>query len=162
MHALGLTIMQLESALLLLLLCNATYAFMHHNIRSRKSAQKHRLVTITPSLSISDTINSNNRSIAYGPNSFGDIMGNFETDIQVCGNFSSLERVVITANGNLQRIMSAYYGAPVTVKINKCIKVSADVFDREVELMVDGRSFCTATGKVCNISTLYNTMQSHL
>ena len=75
-------------------------------------------------------------------------MGNFETDINIQGEFSPFERVILTANGNLQRIMSAYYGAPVHVKINKCVQVESQVFDREVDLYVGDFTFCRAIGKV--------------
>ena len=75
-------------------------------------------------------------------------MGNFETDIQIHGEFSPFERVILTANGNLQRIMSAYYGAPVHVKINKCNRVGDETFDREVDIYVGEYAFCRAMGKV--------------
>lgn len=75
-------------------------------------------------------------------------MGNFETDIQIQGEFSPFERVILTANGNLQRIMSAYYGAPVLVKINKCVRAGDQMFDREVDLYVGDYVFCRAMGKV--------------
>ena len=74
---------------------------------------------------------------------------NLETSVEVSSDdFSPFERVVITANGNLQRIMSAYYGAPVSVRIIRCNEISPRVFDREVELIVGEKVFCTAVGKV--------------
>lgn len=78
-------------------------------------------------------------------------MGNFETDVQIQGEFSPFERVILTANGNLQRIMSAYYGAPVHVKINKCVRVDSQIFDREVDLHVGEYAFCRAMGKVIGL-----------
>jgi hypothetical protein len=35
----------------------------------------------------------------------GDIMGGCETSVSIAGAFTPMERVVISANGNLQRIM---------------------------------------------------------
>lgn len=35
----------------------------------------------------------------------GDIMGGCYTDISIKGPFTPIERIVLTANGNLQRIM---------------------------------------------------------
>ena len=64
-------------------------------------------------------INSIDNGIAYGADNFGDLMGGCETNVVVYGSFTPFERIIITANGNLQRIMSAYYGAPVTVNIIK-------------------------------------------
>lgn len=101
-------------------------------------------------------------SVTYGANNFGDIMGGCETHITVGGDtFSPLERVVLTANGNLQRIMSAYYGAPVSVRVRHCNRVdsviagegatveqSFGVYDREVDLVMGGHVFCTAVGRI--------------
>ena len=89
---------------------------------------------------------------AYGSNNFGDIMAGTQTNVTVNGNYSPLERIVITANGNLQRILSAYYGAPVTVVIKKCDKVSKGLYDREVDLVVNDEVVCTALGQI----TLYD------
>ena len=92
--------------------------------------------------------------LVYGPDNFGDIMGGCETSIVVGGSFTALERVVLTANGNLQRIMSAYYGSPVTVRVKRCDKVAGNeavgkmLYDREVELLVGGQVFCTAVGRI--------------
>jgi len=61
----------------------------------------------------------NDNGITYGADNFGDLMGGCETNVVVYGSFTPFERIIITANGNLQRIMSAYYGAPVTVNIIK-------------------------------------------
>jgi hypothetical protein len=48
--------------------------------------------------------------VTLGADNFGDIMGGCETHVMLGGSFTPMERVVLTANGNLQRIMSAYYG----------------------------------------------------
>ena len=62
------------------------------------------------------------------------------------------QRVVITANGNLQRIMSAYYGYPVNVEITRCdlvLKSTEEViYEREVNLVANHKVFCTAISKV--------------
>ena len=34
--------------------------------------------------------------------------------------FSPMERIALTANGNLQRILSSYYDAPVCVRVDRC------------------------------------------
>ena len=38
-------------------------------------------------------------------NHFGDIMSHIQTEVLLNGDFSPLERIVLTANGNLQRIL---------------------------------------------------------
>jgi chorismate-pyruvate lyase len=85
----------------------------------------------------------------YGQNNFGDLLGGCETRVDVgTGEFSPLERIVLSANGNLQRIMSAYFGLSVKVNILKCDKIGAMEYDREVTLEVDNKVFCTAVGKI--------------
>ncbi|KAJ3171380.1 hypothetical protein HDU87_008338 [Geranomyces variabilis] len=57
---------------------------------------------------------------AAGPKSpphFGDIMSSRETSNVIPEGFSPLERIMLTANGNVQRILSAYHNAKVTVEI---------------------------------------------
>ncbi|CAG8824543.1 24198_t:CDS:1, partial [Racocetra persica] len=39
------------------------------------------------------------------PNNFGDVMSLRETNILLPAEFSGLERICLTANGNLQRIL---------------------------------------------------------
>lgn len=48
----------------------------------------------------------------------GDISGGLETTNEYLPNFTPLERVALTAVGNLQRIMSSFYNCPVTVGIH--------------------------------------------
>jgi hypothetical protein len=87
---------------------------------------------------------------SLGENNFGDIMGSncITENIIESGEFSPMERVVLTANGNLQRIMSSYYGANVRVVILECSKVEDKHYSREVDLVVGDRRFCKATGRV--------------
>ena len=73
-------------------------------------------------------------------------MGGRETDVLLnsnsgtsSDNFTPIERIILTANGNLQRIMSAYYGSKVTVEVIKCDRISHTLFAREVNLLVSGK-----------------------
>eukprot|EP00981_Chlorochromonas_danica_P008143 scaffold2028_cov181-Ochromonas_danica.AAC.21 len=66
-------------------------------------------------------------------------MSAFETSVVLPGNYTAMERVILTANGNLQRILSAYYGAPVKVEMRKCVRVDAESFDREVDLVLGNK-----------------------
>ena len=45
----------------------------------------------------------------------GDISGGLETTMEYLPRFTPMERIAITATGNLQRIVSSYYNSPVTV-----------------------------------------------
>ncbi|CAM9613668.1 unnamed protein product [Discosporangium mesarthrocarpum] len=58
--------------------------------------------------------------------------------------FDPVERIVLTANGNLQRVISSYYNAAVSVSIVKCDETGDATYDREVTLSVNGRKLCTA------------------
>ena len=74
--------------------------------------------------------------------------------------FSALDRIILTANGNLQRIISSYYDAPVEVKVVSCIErppifcesdkpcLVPGIWDRKVELEVSDMKFCTATSEI--------------
>jgi hypothetical protein len=75
-------------------------------------------------------------------------MGGCETKVYVGGSFTPMERIVITANGNLQRIMSAHYGAPVSVTVKKCDKIGTMLYDRQVDIMVGQKIFCEVVGSI--------------
>lgn len=74
------------------------------------------------------------------------------------GIANPLDRMALTANGNLQRLVASYYDAPVTVVVQSCrlrespppppyrgAPASAPhVWDRAVHLQVLGATFCTA------------------
>ena len=64
--------------------------------------------------------------------------------------FSGIDRMVITANGNLQRIVSSFFNSAVSVRIVKNAKAPGDshVYYREVVLECMGHEFCVATSKV--------------
>lgn len=78
-----------------------------------------------------------------------------------------LDRIALTANGNLQRIVASYYDAPVTVRVMQCTlrttttnndqnnhddhstHTNADVWDRVVHLCIqDEVVFCVATSVI--------------
>jgi len=102
--------------LLCLIYCCRTCNSFHNQIQ-RRSTLPHMMASL-------------------GQNNFGDIMGEpsgIETYITLGESgdrFTALERIVLTANGNLQRIMSAYYGAPVVVDIIKCKSIKDMLYDR--------------------------------
>ena len=62
--------------------------------------------------------------------------GGMETTMEYLPDFTPLERIAITATGNLQRIISSYYNCPVIVECVKNEKVAAGVYDREVKISV--------------------------
>lgn len=71
---------------------------------------------------------------------------------QQYGITNPLDRMALTANGNLQRLISSYYDAPVEVLVAYCHLRSKNVgglvtsktWDRQVHLSVLGHVFCTA------------------
>ena len=81
----------------------------------------------------------------------GDIMGrsgasSLDEDATL-RHFSPLQRVVLLANGNLQRLVSSFYDAPVTVNTRFNKRIEAGLYEREVELVVLETVFarCTST-----------------
>jgi chorismate-pyruvate lyase len=68
------------------------------------------------------------------------------------GYLTPLERIALTANGNLQRIFSSYYDAPVHILVQRCERQQqqqphdeAAVWHRQVLLTVHSQIFCTAS-----------------
>jgi len=77
-----------------------------------------------------------------------------------------LDRMALTANGNLQRLVASYYDAPVTVVVESCTLRAREqpqqsqqsqqqsnnsppqIWDRVVHLQVFGQTFCTATSVI--------------
>ena len=64
-----------------------------------------------------------------------------ETRTKLPAEFSPLQRILLTANGNVQRILSAYYNDTVQVRViwNEARESSPNlnVFDRKVEIVCD-------------------------
>eukprot|EP00123_Amoebidium_parasiticum_P000887 comp11806_c0_seq1/m.6418 comp11806_c0_seq1/g.6418 ORF comp11806_c0_seq1/g.6418 comp11806_c0_seq1/m.6418 type:complete len:106 (-) comp11806_c0_seq1:315-632(-) len=71
----------------------------------------------------------------------GDLMGWQSTWVSLPEDFTPLERVILTANGNLQRVMSSYYNAKVDVHIVYNRPKGSGLYDRQVELLVFGKVF---------------------
>lgn len=69
--------------------------------------------------------------------SLGDITGGLETTVPFLPSFTPLERIVITATGNLQRIVSSYYNCPVTVECVHNRETAHKQYERQVELAVN-------------------------
>ncbi|KAJ1824718.1 hypothetical protein GGH91_001219 [Coemansia sp. RSA 2671] len=52
------------------------------------------------------------------PNHFGDVMSQRETSCMLPAVFKTpVQRIMLMANGNLQRVLSAYYNLPVSVEV---------------------------------------------
>ncbi|KAJ3290151.1 hypothetical protein HDU76_007435 [Blyttiomyces sp. JEL0837] len=91
------------------------------------------------------------------PQHLGDIMSSRETAISLPEEISPMERVILTANGNVQRILSAFFNSPVKVEIirNKRLEASEQTngssiaeYDRQVNLLCFDKVCCTATSTV--------------
>eukprot|EP00126_Sphaerothecum_destruens_P003834 Sdes_comp17625_c0_seq2m6890 len=83
----------------------------------------------------------------------GDLMGVREMGFKLPAGFKPLERVLLTANGNFQRIVSSYYNEPVFLDIvyNRKREDSppdCPVYDRQITLTCKGQQFCVATSTV--------------
>ncbi|KAG0203353.1 hypothetical protein BGX28_004350 [Mortierella sp. GBA30] len=91
------------------------------------------------------------------PGHFGDIMSKRDTTLVLPEGFSGSERILLTANGNLQRLISAYFNKTVTVTIleNTEVPLSPDEdpaviarFQREVNLLCNNKVVCNAKSRV--------------
>ncbi|KAG0318442.1 hypothetical protein BGZ99_005686 [Dissophora globulifera] len=91
------------------------------------------------------------------PGHFGDIMSNRETTLTMPDGFTGIERIMLTGNGNLQRLISAYFNKTVSVEILKNIQVprTADEdpavivhFQREVNLLCSNKIVCNAKSRI--------------
>lgn len=81
---------------------------------------------------------------------FGDIMGaeSSQASSPALMDFDPLHRLVLTANGNLQRLISSYHNTSVTVRPVYSRPVGDGRFEREVVLLCFGEVFATATSTV--------------
>ncbi|KAJ1804332.1 hypothetical protein LPJ56_006756, partial [Coemansia sp. RSA 2599] len=94
----------------------------------------------------------------YEPNHFGDVMSQRETSCMLPAVFKNpVQRIMLMANGNLQRVLSAYYNMPVSVEV--LLNEASDArqlkerrlpirFDRVINLVCNGTVVCTATSTV--------------
>lgn len=81
--------------------------------------------------------------------SLGDIMGGSSRQQQSpirqpIDHFDPMHRIVLSANGNLQRIVSSYYNSQVLVTTRRSEETSRHCYERHVELSVFGTVFCVA------------------
>ncbi|CAI2172866.1 782_t:CDS:2 [Funneliformis geosporum] len=63
--------------------------------------------------------NTHNDPRTFIPNNFGDVMSSKTTTLLLPNEFSGLERICLTANGNLQRILSSWFNKTVIIDIVK-------------------------------------------
>lgn len=107
--------------------------------------------------------NKNGQRKASNDGTLGDIMGGFsflETKAPTSlaeefGVTNPMDRLLLTANGNLQRLISSYYDSPVSVSVKYCEPVEQDVWHRQVQLIVHNQVFCTATSTIVVHSNKY-------
>ncbi|KAF9311880.1 hypothetical protein BG003_006866 [Podila horticola] len=91
------------------------------------------------------------------PGHFGDIMSKRDTTLSLPEGFSGFERMLLTANGNLQRLISAYFNMTVSVQIleNTQVELTPEEdptvfarFQREVNLICNEKIVCNAKSQV--------------
>jgi hypothetical protein len=129
----------------------------YQNDKTVKSSGGSSCITATTT----DNVQSSNRG------TFGDIMSPSIDDAdllfrdglvttetkslaQTYGITNPLDRMAITANGNLQRLFSSYYDAPVVVEVDHCSRRSdnSPIWDRRVLLKIFDQTFCSADSVV--------------
>ena len=66
-------------------------------------------------------------------------------------HFPALDRVVLTANGNLQRLVSSFNNAPVKVNVLRNIRVAHGKYNREVSITCAGKEFCVVSRFIVSV-----------
>ena len=71
------------------------------------------------------------------------------TGLRLPSGFTPKQRLLLTANGNIQRIVSSYFAAPVTVFVTTNHKRhETPVYDRQVSMLILGKQFLLAKSTV--------------
>ena len=88
-----------------------------------------------------------------GAEHLGDVGGaHLDTDLSFFARsrvkFSPAQRVALTANGNLQRVLSAWHNERVTIRVLSHERESLGLWRRRVILEIGGRAACVARSSV--------------
>ncbi|KAG0000583.1 hypothetical protein BGZ80_005965 [Entomortierella chlamydospora] len=88
---------------------------------------------------------------------FGDVVSKRDTSLSLPDGFFGFERILLTANGNLQRLISAYFNKTVSVKILEDVQVPLKEdedpsviarFQHEVNFLCNSKIVCNAKSQV--------------
>lgn len=91
---------------------------------------------------------ASSNSSSSGKTGLGDLMG-FERSLPPgFAHFPPLDRIILTANGNLQRIVSSFNNAPVQVNVLRNVQVATGKYNREVSITCAAQEFMVATSKI--------------
>jgi len=85
---------------------------------------------------------------AAATSSLGDIMSPNVTGLALPDGFTPLQRILLTANGNVERLVSSYYCEPVTTFVTLNHRRSDAVYDRQIALLVRGEQFMSAKSTI--------------
>ncbi|KAJ2159040.1 hypothetical protein GGF46_003332 [Coemansia sp. RSA 552] len=99
------------------------------------------------------------RNGKHEPNHFGDVMSQRETSCMLPGVFTDpVQRIMLMANGNLQRVLSAYYNLPVSIEVvhsapmapqrRKPAKGLPVRYSRDINLVCNRTIVCSAQSTV--------------
>jgi len=106
---------------------------IHERIRSDVFALKPLLTESVPSRAgLATTSPAPTEPPSSAMPSFGDIMSPNTTGFSLPDGFTPLQRILLTANGNVERIVSSYYYEPLTVLVPLSHQRNSCVYDRQV------------------------------
>ena len=118
----------------------------------------HDLSLSGPVTAVSLSSMSSSATITITSGTLGDIMtGGLTTDTGSGGTLanqfnitSPMDRILVTANGNLQRIVSSWYDAPVHVVVQYChFHPDQQYWERSVQLQIHNNTIlCTAQSNI--------------
>lgn len=114
-------------------------ATFRSSFRSLDSSTKQDLAIkrdFTGAGTLGDIMSDEKQENSTGLSCAGLVTADGGTLVEKYGISSRLDRMALTANGNLQRLFSSYYDAPVHVVIDKCHQKTQQTWSRLVHLTV--------------------------
>lgn len=153
-----------------LLVTEASTWISSQSMLTRQTTNMMTTTTTTTTTSSPPTV-----SPLYTPRSTGPTISTAKSLAEAYGITHPLDRMALTANGNLQRLVSSYYDSPVSVNVEQCVRLRnatrpmtmlqpnpsphpnrkvpssttpIQYWNRVVHLKVHGQIFCTATSEI--------------
>ena len=103
-----------------------------YSARYARAARSSAPLSTRATAALGDAAASENKTMSADGGGFGDVMGGYRTTVPFLPQFTPLERMAITATGNLQRLISSFYNLPVTVNCVRNEPLADRVYTREV------------------------------
>ena len=141
------------AALALLAASADSFVTNHPSLLAKSAATRAHDAAEATSEPATTTTTTTTQTIMDGADHLGDVGGShLAVDLSLSSAFTPLQRIVLTANGNLQRILSAYHNRAVTVTVLRNERVKIGLWRRRVLIAVDGTPACVAASVVTAVT----------